>query len=243
MTTVCLIAPALTAENQQDLLAQACGKSKREVELLVATLRPQPDVATSVRKWPPPRPVAMPAPVQGDSVACPPPSPSNQSLQVTNQGATAPPARSVIAPLAPERYKVQLTVSRDTYDKLRRAQDLLRHAIPAGDPAAILDRALTLLIADLERKKFAATSRPCTAKPSKKDSRHVPAAVRREVWKRDGGCCAFVDSEGRCAETGFVNSIMSFHLRTEERPPSRTSSYAAAHTTHTRRSSGSGRCS
>jgi 5-methylcytosine-specific restriction endonuclease McrA len=31
-------------------------------------------------------------------------------------------------------------------------------------------------------------------------SRHVPAAVRREVWARDGGQCAFVGRDGRCPE-------------------------------------------
>lgn len=28
--------------------------------------------------------------------------------------------------------------------------------------------------------------------------------MRREVWKRDDGRCAFVGTEGRCAETGFL---------------------------------------
>jgi hypothetical protein len=51
----------------------------------------------------------------------------------------------VVAPLAPERYKVQFTVSRDTYDKLRRVQDLLRHQVPDGDPAAIFDRAVAFV--------------------------------------------------------------------------------------------------
>ena len=45
---------------------------------------------------------------------------------------------AVVAPIAPERYTVQFTVSRETHDKLRRAQDLLRHLIPDGDIAAIL---------------------------------------------------------------------------------------------------------
>ena len=65
---------------------------------------------------------------------------------------------ATLTPLAPERYKVQFTVSRETFDKLRRAQDLLRHVIPNGDPAAIFDRALTLLLAELERAKLAATT-------------------------------------------------------------------------------------
>jgi hypothetical protein len=91
----------------------------------------------------------------------------------------------MVTPLAPERYKVQFTVSRETHDKLRRAQDLLRHSTPTGDAAAIFDRALTLLLADLERSKLAATARPRTAKRAASGSRHVPAAVRRALWKRD----------------------------------------------------------
>ena len=34
--------------------------------------------------------------------------------------------------------------------------------------------------------------------------RHVPAAVKRVVWARDAGRCAFVGVDGRCAETGFL---------------------------------------
>ena len=55
--------------------------------------------------------------------------------------------------------------SPETHDKLRRVQDLLRHSIPDGDPAAIFDRALTLLLSDLERAKLAATARPRTSRP------------------------------------------------------------------------------
>lgn len=50
-----------------------------------------------------------------------------------------------LKPLAPERYKIQFTVGREAYEQLRRAQDLLRHTIPDGDPGAIFERALSLL--------------------------------------------------------------------------------------------------
>jgi hypothetical protein len=86
-----------------------------------------------------------------------------------------------VAPLAPERYTVQFTVSRETHDKLRRVQDLLRHSIPDGDPATIFDCALTLLLTDLERTKLAQTDRPRPPRASTSGSRHVPAAIRREV--------------------------------------------------------------
>jgi HNH endonuclease len=101
-------------------------------------------------------------------------------------------------------FKVQLTIGRETHDKLRRVQDLLRHSVPSGDPAEILDRALTLLLADLEKRKLALTKHPRRAIEAREGSRHVPAAVRREVWQRDGGRCAFVGTRGRCAERGFL---------------------------------------
>ena len=67
-----------------------------------------------------------------------------------DEGSTlaAPPAQRpvTVTPLAPHRYKVQFTVSSETHDKLRRVQNLLRHAVPNGDPAEIFDRALTVLV-------------------------------------------------------------------------------------------------
>ena len=99
---------------------------------------------------------------------------------------------------------MQFTVSRETHDKLRRVQDLLRHSIPNGDPAAIFDRALTLLLADLEKASWRQLSARAPLRPTAPRSRHIPAAVRREVWKRDSGQCAFVGTQGRCTERGFL---------------------------------------
>jgi hypothetical protein len=126
--------------------------------------------------------------------------------ETTGPAPTRPIRRTpaVVAPLAPERYKVQLTISAETHGKLRRVQDLLRHTVPDGDPAAIFDRALTLLLADLERRKLAKVARPRQSTRAQAGARYVPADVRREVWSRDGGQCAFVGAQGRCAEQGFL---------------------------------------
>jgi hypothetical protein len=107
--------------------------------------------------------------------------------------------------LAAERYEVRFTASAETLAKLRTAQDLLGHAVPNGDLAQVVDRALTLLVADLERKKFAATSRPRMSVAASNDDSHIPAVVRRGVAARDGGRCAFVSRSGRrCGERRFL---------------------------------------
>ena len=55
LSTLRLLAPHLTLENHASVLDDAAGKSKREVELLVARLAPHPDVPASVRRLPSPK--------------------------------------------------------------------------------------------------------------------------------------------------------------------------------------------
>ena len=52
MSAVRLVAPHLTADNHRELLDQACHKSQREVEKLVAELDPLPSVPSTVRRLP-----------------------------------------------------------------------------------------------------------------------------------------------------------------------------------------------
>ena len=162
----------------------------------MAALYPQPDVPSTVRRLP----TRTSATTGQESAALA----ATPAAPVT----PAPPARVVdqpttsIAPLTPERFKIQLTVSRETHDRLRHAQNLMRHTLPSGDTAVIFEHALVLLVAELERKKVAQTERPGTARATSPRSRHIPAAVRRVVWQRDGGRCAFRGAQGRCTETG-----------------------------------------
>ena len=53
LTAISLLAPRLTTENHQRVLGSARHKTKREVEEIVASLRPQPPVVSWVRKVPP----------------------------------------------------------------------------------------------------------------------------------------------------------------------------------------------
>jgi hypothetical protein len=201
VTTVRLLARRLTPANHAALLEEASGRSKREVEEIVARHYPQPDVPSSVRKLPTrtgdEAPLVVPPPPETvDShpvllVAPPPPAPTSH--------------RPTVAPLAEDRYLVKFTVSRATQAKLRLAQDLLRHANPTGDPAEVFDRALTLLIEDLKRKRFAATKKPRRSRGVAPGSRGVPADVRRHAADKDDERCGFVGSDGhRCGERAFV---------------------------------------
>jgi len=198
LTAVSLLAPHLTPDNHQQLVEAARYKSKREVEQLVATVRPQPPVPSAIRKLPQPVRQAMSDVTPAATIAA---SSASDEGPVRTVPATKP---AILKPLDAERYKVQFTVNRDTFERLQRVQDLMRHVCPDGDVAIVFERALTLLLEHLERTKLARVSRPRQAARTASRSRRIPPDVRRAVWGRDGGQCAFVGECGRCTERGFL---------------------------------------
>jgi hypothetical protein len=203
-TTVRLLAPRLTPENHQELLAAASGKGKRAVEELLARRFPQPDVPARVRKVPgrPVPPAAEVAPAGGAPLAAAPTAAAGAAALLA---LPVHAARPVIRPLAPERYEIRFTASAEMREKLRVAQDLLGHAIPSGDLAQVFERALTLLVADLSRRKFADTGRLRRTRAQSGESRNVPAEVKRRAAARDERRCAFVAPSGRrCDERRFL---------------------------------------
>ena len=217
LTSVKLLAPHLTPENHVEVLASARGLSRRQVEKLVARLEPAPDVPCTIRKWPAPKP-DPPAPPQPppatvvtmDSAAGSPPSPAwpapaDPVVTVPAPPPPTSPQRAMVTALSPQRYKMQLTISEEILQKLELAKDLLRHAIPAGNEEVLFERALDALLADLIKKKLAVTDRPRRSSGVAAGSRDVPAEVKRAVYLRDGGRCAFIGDTGRrCGERAFV---------------------------------------
>jgi hypothetical protein len=175
LSSVVLLRDHFTEGNVEELLEKAAGKSKREVEELIARHAPKADLPSLIRKLPERLPIAAPK----------------------TSPATLPPPR--VQPLSESRYRVQLTASATLRDKLEHARALMGHRNPSGDLAAVVEQALDLLIEKLEREKLGKTDRPRAATPPK-DPADVRRAVRREVVERDGFQCSFVGQDGeRCS--------------------------------------------
>jgi hypothetical protein len=221
LTAVRLLAPHLTPDNHRVVLESARGKRKPEIQDIVVRLSPRPDVPASVRQLPTPQPECAISMLEMAHVALPRADETVGGAGIPTAVAAAPPGRHIdaecgaarrspagpasVAPLSPDRYKLQLTISGETLEKLRLAKDMLGHCVPSGDDAVVLDRALDALLADLARKKFAGTKAPRPSKGRKPGARCPSAAVRRTVWLRDLGRCAFVGKGGhRCDERRFV---------------------------------------
>ncbi len=195
---VSVLATHLTEDNHLELLDRARHRTRNAIEEIVADLAPKPDAPSLVRKLPEFLPVSA-LPGAGPTASAVPSGPAPARYE-----------RRTPEPLGQKRYKIQFTAGRELCDKLREAQALLRQQIPDGELAEIFDRALTLLVEDVKRKKFAQTSRPAKRKQTSGagPSRHIPAEIKRAVYARDGGSCAFVGRNGRRCR---VRDRLEFH--------------------------------
>jgi hypothetical protein len=232
LTAIKLLAPQLTADNHVQLLERAKGKGKREIELLLAEIAPKPDVPNRMRKLPEPsaaRPDTRFTPTSvgagqapqsaldlKSSEACAPnrapesAPPTERSCDPNRMpfALEAPRPRASTKPLSPGRYKLELTAGQALHDKLQQLQNLLRHQVPDGDLAVLVERAVDLLIDKTMQQRFAQTRAP-KKKPlpvkRRTRSRYIPRAVVRAVHQRDAGRCTFVSPDGkRCSEHGFL---------------------------------------
>jgi 5-methylcytosine-specific restriction endonuclease McrA len=158
LTTLELLRNHLTEENHVELLESATGKTKREVEALLANRFPQPDAPSKIRQ------------------------------------------------LSGDRFRIEFSASAALHEKLELCRDLLSHANPTRNLAVVVERAVDLLLLDLERTRLKRTTRPRAASRSvTKSHARVTSATRRNVFDRDGLRCTYVSPDGRgCDARAFL---------------------------------------
>jgi hypothetical protein len=256
LTGLLMLGPHLTAENLPEVLARAKHRTKKEIARLVRRLDPLPDVPARIEPLGP-APARLVAPTWGQFAEslCPvrelapgdrprewiQSADPHNAVECSSDVPTLEVDAKQAAParLEPERYRVQFTAG-DEYVKLvEKAQALLSHSAERVPLDELQLRAMRLFVAELERKKRAATKRPGRARaaqpvakplpsvgdqgtsqpahaelgdlgeaagsgsePPRQRGRQIPASVRRAVFERDQGRCAYADGSGqRCRET------------------------------------------
>jgi hypothetical protein len=103
-------------------------------------------------------------------------------------------------PLTAELSRMHVTVSRRFLDKLEKARAALSHSHPGAGADEILEAGLDLLIERHEKRRGIVEKPRKEPPPSGPD--HVPAHVKRAVWRRDGGRCQWpLEGGGVCGST------------------------------------------
>jgi hypothetical protein len=106
-----------------------------------------------------------------------------------------------VEPLTASERRVHLTVSPAFLEKLEEARLALSHSMPGATVEDVLSAGPDLILdRDRKRKGLVEKPRPAPAEASAEPgASYIPAAVRREVWRRDQGRCQWkLDSGGIC---------------------------------------------
>ena len=203
LSSLLLLSPVLTDSNQEDLILLARGKSKRDLEAQLAELDPRPGSPDAWRRVPAP-------PAWGPASVAPLTTPSADSTagsflpaKMTGILAEQPPLEwQAVMPLSLERVRIGFDAATVLMKLIDRAKQVLRHKYPEGRLEDVLRDALEIL---LERKdpQNRLSLKPGEAAPvpeprfltAWRGGRYIPARVKRAVWQRDDGRCAwrFVD--------------------------------------------------
>jgi len=221
LTTAALLEPVLTEENAADLLARAAFKSKAEVEHLVVSIQPRTAPRDGIRKVPERReapaavtlPLAPAAPaldetpeVRGSPAVEAPPAPASVPPRDTEP-------RASIRPVAADTWSLTARIDAALKRDIEELTALLSHKLPNGDLAAVLREAVHCAMEKHGKRRGAVEPArkvnrraspersATTAAPASKLRDPIPAEVRREVWKRDAGCCAWIGPDGRRCES------------------------------------------
>ena len=200
------LAPHLEPATAADLLEASADRRRQEIRRLVsAAARP----ATAEPA------LALSADVQ-DASKSHAPAHVNLHVETSERPATsaAPPSELVASASAERRgrimtrsdgrYEVRVVLTDAEHEALRRARDLLGHAVPSGDPALVYARAVEHYVAHLQKRRLGGRGgREADAAAGRMPrGRGIPKAIRRAVWERDGGRCTFTSADGhQCTAT------------------------------------------
>jgi len=223
LTVAGLLAPHLTDDNVDILLAECAGMTKREVEERLVLLRPKPVFTPSIRKTPSPTlerkepSPSQPVPPTTLAPAAPPvpEAPGPRSSQRSSP--------SILQPATPTSYNFRFAADREFKDKFERLAEVLGVPNPLQHMAEILEQALDLALdkKDLKRKLERRKERQAKrggetsqeeSRPDEilggaeyADSRYLSSAVQERVHARAGHQCEFRGPDGtRCrARTGL----------------------------------------
>jgi hypothetical protein len=229
VTALHALSRAITPQNRAEVLPRFFHRSKQEARELAAELAPAPvvprrEVVTVVRASSPAAGAVASTPQLILEPEAPAAATSSQDSQpvgsCSREGApvslsVTPAPRLVVEPLTATERRVHITVSPAFLEKLEAARLALSHSMPGADAEDVLSAGLDLVLErDAKRKGLVAKPRPAPVDaPATPGAVYIPAAVRREVWERDQGCCQWRLDSGEVCGSKIRTELDHIQLR------------------------------
>jgi hypothetical protein len=223
LTALVVLSPILKDENRRELLRAAQGKTRRELDAMVAEVLPRAPMADFSRR----QPVAggwsfaVSAPVMAVEAIGPAASATGENTSAVSsppsgakaEDAAAAPAKSwewqAMVPVAVGRVRIGFDAATAVMSLIDRARQILRHKYPEGRLEDVLREALEILLERKDPQRRFALKPAATRVADGPDAapeprflrglhagRYIPAWVKRAAWERDGGRCAWRFDDG-----------------------------------------------
>jgi len=185
LTGASLIAPHLEEGDADALLAMAEGKTKRELQKILAASRPKKEFSPSVRKQPAgvvEENAEVPAPGDAKPAENPHPSPGR------------PRTWDLLEPATEERYNFRFSAGKGFTEKFRRLAEVLNICAPHSHIEAVFEKALEIALEKKDpkrklerRRKREARKQRSPVGDAQKELRHRPGKenpTRRRVFSK-----------------------------------------------------------
>ncbi len=101
-------------------------------------------------------------------------------------------------PLSETRYEIKFSVTKEIFDKVQLLKCKFSNKLGSD---LSMENVFTELI-----NKSLSTSKTEKGKPSNKNSRYLPVALKREILNRDNLQCSYISPDGtRCTQKHYLN--------------------------------------
>ena len=182
LCALCALASHLNQQNAAELFEVSKGKTRRQVEELLAARFPRPDVRDQIRRLPahvhdqPPGATLAgdtePSTVTGMEALKMGAEPMPPRVEPTATHVPPRPRSRELEPLSTDRFGVHFTADAELCELIERARALASHRVSSGDLAGLMKLIVASFVKQEEKRRFGVGTKPRRAGSGAKSSNH-----------------------------------------------------------------------
>jgi hypothetical protein len=206
LSAVVQVSGVLSPDNKDSLLPRLVGKSRTEIERIMAEYVPPRRINDQAKPTLVKKLVAVErAPAARDQDAPPGAPPDEVGEMPRHSDGSTDPTVNMSTPEVKEvlerMYELRFAADEELMELIRWMKCHLSHRYPKGASFLEIFKHAIQYYKQREDLALQKTSRTSSANT---DSRHIPKAIKHKVWKRDQGRCTFVGSNGKRCNSDYL---------------------------------------
>jgi 5-methylcytosine-specific restriction endonuclease McrA len=211
LSAVVQVYGVLSPKNKDRLLPRIIGRSRTAIEQVLAEYRAPRHLMdqvkpTMVKKIVPVESAPSRATQKGAGTACAPELGEmtrhcDGSNNPTDESSTPEPVAPELRVVMEKMFEIRFAGDEELMELIRFLRSHLSHRFPKG--ASFLELFKYALQYIKEREDLATKKVSGRKSTAGTDTRYIPQSIKQKVWKRDGGICTFVGSNGKRCDCDY----------------------------------------